>query len=44
MKRLGKAILTLPVWLPLMFVGAVCFEGDIICSHWLTIIGDWISK
>jgi hypothetical protein len=44
MKKWGKMLLALPVWLPLMFVGCIAYTLDEICDDLLTGIGEWIQK
>ncbi len=44
MKKFGKLLLALPVWLPLMFVGCIAYTLDEVCSGCLDRIGDWINE
>lgn len=44
MKKFGKMILTLPIWLPAMFLGATAYTVDQFCDGLLTRIGEWINE
>lgn len=37
-------LLTLPLWLPLMFLGTVVYTLNEICDDALTGIGNWVKK